>query len=179
MTQHAVDLYWLRWACQEAQDCSRDPRTTVGAVIVKSTPHQTRFGFVDYGIRVATGANHFPDGVIDTPARWERHLKSIYVEHAERNAIYKAARLGRATSGATLYATWFACTACCRAIIQAGIRRCVGLRVPDHLQGAWTVDIVRGREMLQEAGIECAEYADQLFPDRSVRLRFDDQEFYP
>lgn len=38
--------------------------------------------------------NRFPDGVKETAERWERPLKYKFVEHAERNAIYAAARKG-------------------------------------------------------------------------------------
>jgi dCMP deaminase len=48
------------------------------------------------------------------------------MEHAERDAIYKAAFVGMQTEGATLYVPWFACADCARAIIAAGITRVVG-----------------------------------------------------
>lgn len=45
--------------------------------------------------------------------------------HAEMNAITDAARLGRATSGATLYCTTFPCHNCAKHIVAAGIDRVV------------------------------------------------------
>lgn len=43
--------------------------------------------------------NRFPDGVKETAERWERPLKYKFVEHAERNAVYAAAQIGRLTVG--------------------------------------------------------------------------------
>lgn len=45
--------------------------------------------------------------------------------HAEMNAITDAARLGRATKGATLYCTTFPCHNCAKHIVAAGIERVV------------------------------------------------------
>lgn len=45
--------------------------------------------------------------------------------HAEMNAILDAARLGRATKGATLYCTTFPCHNCAKHIVAAGIDRVV------------------------------------------------------
>lgn len=46
-------------------------------------------------------------------------------EHAERNAIFWAARKGIATEGLQLFSTDAPCPACARAIIQSGIKRVV------------------------------------------------------
>ena len=45
--------------------------------------------------------------------------------HAEMNALTDAARLGRATSGATLYCTTFPCHNCAKHIVSSGIDRVV------------------------------------------------------
>ncbi|RYX98417.1 MAG: deoxycytidylate deaminase, partial [Bradyrhizobiaceae bacterium] len=47
--------------------------------------------------------------------------------HAEMSAISDAARLGRATRGATLYCTTFPCHLCAKHIVAAGIERVVFL----------------------------------------------------
>ncbi|CAM3794343.1 ComE operon protein 2 [Alkalicoccus chagannorensis] len=43
--------------------------------------------------------------------------------HAEVNAILQCARFGVATNGAEIYVTHFPCLNCCKAIIQAGIKK--------------------------------------------------------
>lgn len=93
-----------------ARDNSTDPSTQNAAVLYDAQ-----------GCVLAEGWNCFPNGFEETPERWGRPQKYQYVEHAERNSIYCAARLGVATKGATMVAPWAACFDCARAIIQAGI----------------------------------------------------------
>ncbi|MGH7162651.1 MAG: deoxycytidylate deaminase [Planctomycetota bacterium] len=45
--------------------------------------------------------------------------------HAELNAIAQAAYEGVSTNGARIYCVTFPCSFCCKAIIQAGIRRVI------------------------------------------------------
>lgn len=100
---------------------SKDPNTQIGAVIVDE----------DNQI-AATGYNGFPRGAQNVISRFERPEKYDYFEHAERNAIFAAARRGVALKGSTLYLAGphFSCLDCTRAIIQSGIRK-VYLPKPD------------------------------------------------
>lgn len=94
---------------------SKDRRTQVGAVIVDS--HNN--------IRVK-GYNGLCRGEDD--ARDEFHvqpLKGDLHEHAERNALYTAARFGIAVDGLTMFVTLAPCFSCARAIIQSGIKKLV------------------------------------------------------
>lgn len=90
---------------------SKDPHTHIGAVIVG----------MDKEI-VSTGYNSFPRGMNDdVQERYERPEKYFWMEHAERNAIYNAARIGVSTKGCTLFLDhWFPCVECARAIINSG-----------------------------------------------------------
>lgn len=92
---------------------SRDPNTQIGAVIVD-----------DDNQIVATGYNGLPRGAVYSPERLERPTKYDFFEHAERNAIYAAARRGIPLKGCRLYlsGTHFSCLECARAIIQTGIK---------------------------------------------------------
>lgn len=99
--------------------------------------------------------NDFPAGVADTPQRHLADGRLIWMEHAERNAIYAAARRGRATEGATLASTYFPCTDCARAIVQAGIRRLVTL-APDPSDPVWGASFGPSETMLREAGVQIA-----------------------
>lgn len=47
------------------------------------------------------------------------------ITHAEMSALADAARLGRSTSGATIYVTTFPCHNCAKHLIAAGITRIV------------------------------------------------------
>lgn len=101
---------------------------------------------------VIAQCNTYPDGVADTEERQSGDGRLIWMEHAERNAIFAAARAGRATAGATLASSYFPCTDCARAIIQAGIRRLVTL-APDPDDPVWGASFGPSQTMLREAGV--------------------------
>ena len=88
---------------------SKDRSTKVGAIIVGP----------DNEIR-STGFNGFPRKINDDiDERHERPDKYLWTEHAERNAIYNAVRMGVPLKGCTLYVYGFPCSDCARVIIQA------------------------------------------------------------
>lgn len=155
------DLKFLRKAYTLAYNASTDGSTQNGAIIVS-----------DRGEMVAQGANHFPRDVKDIPARWVRPIKYKYVEHAERNAIYDAAKKGVSTHNLTMYAAWAACSDCARAIIQAGIKRVVThhdplalTRLGQKTSDMWIEEISHAITMLKESGVTLDYYEDKLFED--------------
>ena len=96
---------------------SKDRGRKVGAVIVGP----------DNEIR-STGYNGIPRGVNDdVEVRHEAASgeKYLWVSHAERNAIYNAARAGTSTEGCSIYVEIMPCMDCARAIVQAGIQEVV------------------------------------------------------
>lgn len=127
---------------------SKDRSTKVGAVIINGENNAV----------LSMGYNGFPRGVNDDDdARHERPAKYRFTEHAERNAIYNAARNGIKLEGTTLYLNWepIPCTDCTRAIIQSGITRIIGPTRPFGGKGAqWTEDLKQAKKMLDEAGVE-------------------------
>jgi dCMP deaminase len=137
----------LRAAANYGMAMSDDPRTRVGSVIDLRPCAADEGGLV-------FGANQIPEGVLYSDARVSQEHKSRYVEHAERDAIFNAARLGRSTRGRTMYAPWFACCCCARAIIIADIREVVGLMSLHSMTPArWSADIAAAHQMLGEAGV--------------------------
>ena len=74
------------------------------------------------------------------------------MEHAERNAIFEAAKLGAATKSATLATTFFPCIDCARAIVQAGIAR-LCTPAPDYADAVWGEAFLRSRVILEEGGV--------------------------
>jgi dCMP deaminase len=149
------DEKWIEMARLVAS-WSKDPSTKVGAVLVR--PHGQ--------ILVATGYNGPPRGVNDnghhpgdvgSNSRWYRPQKYLWVEHAERNAIYNAANEGLSTRGCCLYLNWtpHVCADCARAIIQAGIVRVVGSQDPFPGKGElWNNHDLVAEIMLREARVE-------------------------
>ncbi|MDX1607945.1 MAG: deaminase [Candidatus Spechtbacterales bacterium] len=137
------DLTELMTKAYELAKYSKDPSTQNAALLVD-----------DEGKILSKGINKFPKGVTDKPERWERPLKYKIIEHAERNAIYEAAKEGIATEGLVMVCPWAACSDCARAIIQSGIAGLITHkqaheRSPDF----WSKEIEVAFEMLDEAGV--------------------------
>ena len=99
--------------CKLAASWSDDRSRKVGAVIVDAENNLISIGY-----------NGFPRKVDSLPeARHSRDNgeKYLWIEHAERNAIYSAVRSGRPLLGARMFVSLFPCADCARAIIQSGI----------------------------------------------------------
>jgi deoxycytidylate deaminase len=53
-----------------------------------------------------------------------------------------------------MYAPWFCCCGCARAIIESGVREVVGLmRLNSMTPARWSGDIAAAHQMLEEAGV--------------------------
>jgi dCMP deaminase len=96
-------------------------------VKLKSKDQSTQIGAVIVGIDnevLSTGYNSFPRGLDDSlPERQERPEKYFWFEHAERNAIYNAARVGIPLKGSSIYLTsGLPCMDCARGIVNSGIK---------------------------------------------------------
>jgi dCMP deaminase len=101
----------------------------------------------------AIGFNGFPRGLNDEEAdRHQRPAKYLWTEHAERNAIYTAARNGVSLAGSRMYLPWFPCVDCARAIVQAGIVELIAM-MPDLADPQWGEGFVVSTELLTEAGV--------------------------
>lgn len=163
------DLSWDHYFILQAMLAaakSKDDSTWVGVVLVR-----------DRSV-IATGFNGFPRGVremssayvgldangseveqeVRDPVRWARPEKYRWVEHAERNAIYQAARLGHRTEGSVMYmnTTGVPCADCTRALIQAGVVGIVARDLPSFGGAGEGVHYHCGEveaTMLHEAGI--------------------------
>ena len=107
-------------------------------------------------IAIGYGANNFPDGVQFTKDRSERRPEKYrYFEHAERNAIYDAARYGNDILGSTMYCPWAACCDCARGIIQSGVSELVMHQERMQMTPLrWQDDVNEALSMLVEAGVE-------------------------
>ena len=139
---------------------SNDPSTQNGAIIIG---HYPNFSIDDYNY-LGSGYNRFPDGVLETPERWnDRAQKYKLVQHAERAAIETALRTNGVghLDGATMVCGWAACSECAKAIIGVGIKRLVTHKQAherSHTNPTWREDIAIANMMLREAGVEIIEY---------------------
>lgn len=135
---------YFRLARHWADECSKDPTTKVGAVIVGCDPRQ-----------IALGYNGFPPGIEDVPARYnDRPTKYLFTQHAERNVLDNA---HFSCEGGTLVTTMFPCVECTKSLIAKGIGRLVSPPMPEPLpngEKSWRDDCKVSMIMLQEAGIQ-------------------------
>ncbi len=104
------------------------------------------------GVTTLAACNDFPLGVADLEARHAHPERLLWIEHAERNAIFAAARAGLATAGATLIATFHPCADCARAIVQAGIATLHTL-APDFADPLWGPAFRCSHAILEEGGV--------------------------
>ena len=132
---------WMSMAIETARN-SPDPSTQNGAVLVRGS-------FSEFAN--AAGFNRPATGTRMTAERWERPLKYSFVEHAERNAIYDAARRGVKTQGLTMVCVWAACADCARAIVESGIVELVRFATPPNKRWDETIEIAD--RILLEGGL--------------------------
>ena len=132
---------------------SKDKYTQIGAVIVGKD-----------GEIVSTGYNSFPRGLDDgLDYRQERPEKYYWFEHAERNAIYNAARIGVSTKGTTMYLSCgLPCADCARGIINSGVTRIFCERVDVTKGEMWKESQERSWDMFMETGVKVCFYDDHI-----------------
>jgi dCMP deaminase len=127
-------------------------------VKLKSKDNNTKIGVVLVGKNneiVSTGYNSFPRGINDDVVeRQDKPEKYFWFEHAERNCIYNAARIGVSTLGTTMYMTCgISCADCARAIISAGVEKIVLRSGKGAMSPKWQESAERSNQMFKEAGI--------------------------
>ena len=127
---------------------SRDRDTRVGCVLARE------------GNVLISAANDVVDGADATLERTTRPEKHVWIEHAERNAIYRAARRGISVEGATAYVTLFPCADCCRAMIQSGIKRIVTGTAPDFEHPRWGLQFRQAVSLLDASGTSVCQLID-------------------
>jgi len=152
MRDHKWDRHFLGQAFGMAK-MSKDPRTKVGAVLVR-----------DQRFPIMQGYNGFPEGFEDTPERLnDRDFKLDHVVHAEQNVISLCARHGIRTQGTTLFiaatddsgAMWGGppCIRCAVSCVQAGIQEIVAYPTKPSLLTNWAESLEKARRLLYETGI--------------------------
>ena len=150
--QYMHDVYW--WARR-----SKDPRTKIGAVLVR--PYEDRIPFSHAYNGFARKVND------DVPERWERPEKYEWVTHAEENAVLNCSRRGIATAGSTMYTQGVPCTRCADAVIQGGV---VEVVVHEQWQAyekkfgwdKWIDSARRSEQKFKEAGVNIRIFGGNL-----------------
>jgi len=131
---------------------SKDENTHLGAVIV-----------TEDNTIISIGYNGLPRGVKYNDERQQRPEKYYWFEHAERNAIYNATRIGINLKDSIMYTNGTPCCDCARAVIQAGIKKVI---VDKHWesknQDRWLKESKKSRIMFKETGIEIIEWNGKI-----------------
>lgn len=162
----------------------------IGCIREKSKDRSTKVGAVIVGEHrnvLSTGFNGFPRGVSENEEemlrstsevrqlttdineeidkRHSRPDKYLWTEHAERNAIYNAARHGVALDGSIIYVDWIPCARCARAIIQSGISKVI-IDARDreakeaYWNERWADDMTISKQMLSEAQVDLIYFGE-------------------
>ena len=128
----------------EVASWSEDPKTKVGSVIVGPKNEVRSLGF-----------NGLPRGIKNTPEKLSRENgeKYLWMEHAERNAIYNATLNGVSTNGCRIYSTLFPCCDCARAIIQSGIMELNTYKVERGTYEGYKESFRVSENMMKESGV--------------------------
>lgn len=145
---HEKALKYLNIATAISQ-LSKDTSTKVGAIVVSPTLEVRTMGY-----------NGAPRGcAADEDARGsKRPEKYFWMEHAERNAIYNAARMGVSLIGSTLVVTHPPCMDCARAIVQAGIARVIWPKPEEDFAIRWIEHKFRVEKLFEECGVSYAQF---------------------
>ncbi len=133
-------------------------------VKLKSKDKSTQIGEVIVGIDnevLSTGYNSFPRGLDDTKEeRQERPEKYFWFEHAERNAIYNAARIGVSLKNSTIYLTsGLPCMDCARGIVNSGIKVVwCKTECTTKNKEKWVESQMKSQQLLNECGVQVYYY---------------------
>lgn len=133
-----VDKEMMALAVQQSRQSPISSRK-VGVVIASSG-----------GDVIATACNELfgeielPEGLLVD----DELAKTYWVEHAERAAIYSAAKRGIELAGCSMYSTLFPCSSCMRAIVQSGIATLVA-PPPDLSLQKWSTEFHHSK-LIQE-----------------------------
>lgn len=133
--------------------------TMVYIMAMKSKDESTKIGaiIVDGDEIIATGFNGIPRKINDAVERLERPEKYFWIEHAERNAIYNAAKKGFSVKDTTIYTNGIPCCECARAIVQSGIKRVVydseWEDYPYNKESNWSDSLDKSKKILKEGGV--------------------------
>jgi dCMP deaminase len=133
-------------------------------VKLKSKDQSTQIGAVIVGIDnevLSTGYNSFPRGLDDSlQERQERPEKYFWFEHAERNAIYNAARVGTPLKNSTMDLTsGLPCMDCARGIVNSGIKivYCKEVCTTKNKE-KWDESQKKSLQLLLECGVDVKYY---------------------
>ena len=133
--------------CYEYAKNSNHPSTHTAALLVEGDKI------------ILKGKNVLPEGVKEVKKRFEGADKHIYLNHAERDVVYKAAKKGIKTKGLTMVMPWIPCIACANAVISSGIKiLVVHAQMIERTREGWQEELLNAVQILEEAGVHIIAY---------------------
>jgi dCMP deaminase len=139
---------------------SKDKSNQNGAILLEPTTLEV----------IGEGANNFPPLVEFNEARaTKRPMKYHYFEHAERWAVYDAARKGNRVEGSHMVCPWAACCDCARSLIVAGVTAVyLHQQRMEMTPDRWKDDVNEALNMLYEAGVFVHYFDGPVFGPRVI-----------
>jgi len=164
MTDHRIKFH-LHQAYLYASQYSHDDNTQVGAIVITSWYNYTY------------GANRFTSLKQCLPSNLERSRKYPRIEHAERDAIFKATREGITLNNASIVCPWATCSDCARAIVLSGIKTVYAHKEAlDKTTERWKDSIEVAKEILKDGGVEYILWSGKVGDCTNL---FDGEIWYP
>lgn len=145
--------YWMRESYNFAEEMSPDPSTKVGAIL-----------FFPNRLARLFGTNHLLTGYPKTPADLtNRARKYKLIEHAERDVIYQAAKIGFSTADAMMVCPWAGCSDCARAICSVGIKQVIAHKdALDKTPDRWLEDLQIAKELFESSGVNYIQWSGKV-----------------
>lgn len=142
------DSYFMSIADNTA-NLSKDPRTKVGAVIVKNKKIKS----IGYNGAPKT----FPDNLVptDNSGKTLKEKKNTYMCHAELNSILNYDGLISDLSGATMYITLSPCSKCACLLAQVGIKKIIYKKKYDKKEETEATDYIFEKCGIEQIHFEC------------------------
>jgi len=128
---------------------SKDPRTKVGAVIVKNKKIKS--------IGYNGAPKSFPDDLVPTDNSGEtlKEKKNTYMCHAELNSILNYDGLISDLNGATIYITLSPCSKCACLLAQVGIKKIIYKKKYDKKEETEATDYIFEKCGIEQIHFEC------------------------
>jgi dCMP deaminase len=145
------DLRWrslLRKAYVKAWKDSNHDSTKVGAVLVDND-----------GNVLLEANNYFPIGVDKIKGAYEKPKRDFINNHAERAAVFEAARTGLKTSGLTMVMPWLPCLPCANSVIASGIETLVcHKQMVDKTRDDWKPELIDALKLMSANNVKIIMY---------------------
>lgn len=132
---------WLK-DCYIYANNSKHPSTHNAAILIKDDKIILR------------GVNNLPTGVLEKAERFQSPNKHLYLNHAERDLVFLAAKKGISMDGLSMVMPWLPCVDCANAIISSGIKTLIVHRqMISRTKESWVGTLSDAIVILREANV--------------------------